>query len=64
MMKVLVVYSTRRGTTKGIAEQITRTLGILASKPVWLRSSGPLGTASTDREGHDLRAEVPDIAEI
>src|SRR3990172_8712538 len=111
MTKVLVVYSTRHGATKGIAEQITRTLvdagvdgrirsvpnidtlegfdafvigsavylghwqreardlirrntSVLAGKPVWLFSSGPLGTDSADSESRDLRAEVPDIAEI
>jgi menaquinone-dependent protoporphyrinogen oxidase len=27
----------------------------LASQPTWLFSSGPLGTATTDAQGHDVR---------
>jgi len=29
---------------------------VLASRPVWLFSSGPLGTASTDAQGRDIRS--------
>jgi menaquinone-dependent protoporphyrinogen oxidase len=33
---------------------------VLASRPVWLFSSGPLGTAMSDSQGHDVRgAAVP-----
>jgi menaquinone-dependent protoporphyrinogen oxidase len=33
---------------------------VLASRPVWLFSSGPLGTEATDAQGHDVReAAVP-----
>lgn len=28
---------------------------VLASRPTWLFSSGPLGTATTDAHGHDVR---------
>jgi menaquinone-dependent protoporphyrinogen oxidase len=28
---------------------------VLASRPIWLFSSGPLGTATTDAHGHDVR---------
>jgi menaquinone-dependent protoporphyrinogen oxidase len=99
-MKVLVVYGTRYGATRGIAERIGRTLGacghevevaeatgaldarpydafvigsaayqgswlegpvdfvvrhvdLLAERPVWLFSSGPLGTEATDEQGRD-----------
>lgn len=39
---------------------------ILADRPVWLFSSGPLGTATTDAQGRDLRvaAEPNEIAEL
>src|SRR5439155_26672025 len=39
---------------------------ILSSRPVWLFSSGPLGTATTDASGQDVReAAVPkEIAEL
>ena len=39
---------------------------VLARLPVWLFSSGPLGTAATDAQGRDLRqaAEPKDIAEL
>ena len=29
--------------------------GVLADRPVWLFSSGPLGTETTAAQGHDLR---------
>jgi menaquinone-dependent protoporphyrinogen oxidase len=40
--------------------------GVLAGRPVWLFSSGPLGTEATDDEGNDLReaAEPKEIAEF
>jgi menaquinone-dependent protoporphyrinogen oxidase len=31
---------------------------VLASRPTWLFSSGPLGTATTDAAGHDVREEA------
>jgi menaquinone-dependent protoporphyrinogen oxidase len=34
--------------------------GVLASRPVWLFSSGPIGTATVDEKGHDvIEASVP-----
>jgi menaquinone-dependent protoporphyrinogen oxidase len=39
---------------------VRRHLTVLARRPVWLFSSGPLGTAMTDAHGQDLReAAVP-----
>jgi menaquinone-dependent protoporphyrinogen oxidase len=39
---------------------------VLAARPVWLFSSGPLGTEASDAEGHDLReaAEPSEIAAL
>ena len=100
-MRVLVVYASRYGSTRGIAERIAETLNqkgveasvqpvqhadnprhydavvigsavyyahwkkralrfvqrnreVLAGKPVWLFSSGPLGTKLKNAEGRDL----------
>jgi len=100
-MSVLVVYGSRYGATRGIAERVAETLrasgqqvdvqeggplvdatpydafvigsaayqgswlkgpvefvmrhvDLLAARPVWLFSSGPLGTATTDEQGRDL----------
>ena len=100
-MTVLVVYGTRYGATRGIAERLAETLrscgqhvdvqeanplldatpydafvigsaayqgswlegpvefvmrhvDLLADHPVWLFSSGPLGTSPTDSQGRDL----------
>lgn len=102
-VRVLVVYASRHGATRGIAERIAARLGqggveatlksteqagdlagydafvigsaayafhwlkeatafvrrnrsLLASRPVWLFSSGPLGTEATDAQGRDVRA--------
>ena len=45
---------------KEATEFVRRNQSVLAGRPVWLFSSGPLGTAKTDAEGHDLReAAVP-----
>ncbi len=112
-MKILVVYASRHGATKGIAERIAATLEhhalqvtlrpaeqvgapagydafvigsaayafhwlkeatefvrrnrpLLASRPVWLFSSGPLGTELTDAKGRDVRtvAEPQEFAEL
>lgn len=43
-----------------------RNQAVLASRPVWLFSSGPTGTATTDAKGRDVReANVPkEIAEF
>jgi menaquinone-dependent protoporphyrinogen oxidase len=39
---------------------VRRHQAVLAGRPVWLFSSGPLGTAATDDKGQDLRvAAVP-----
>ncbi len=104
-VRVLVVYASRHGATREIAERIAARLGqggveatvkstepagdlagydafvigsaayafhwlkeasafvrrnrsLLASRPVWLFSSGPLGTKTTDAQGRDVRAEA------
>jgi menaquinone-dependent protoporphyrinogen oxidase len=101
-VRVLVVYASRHGATREIAERIAARLGqggveatlesteqagdvagydafvigsaayafhwlkeatafvrrnrsLLASRPVWLFSSGPLGTETTDAQGRDVR---------
>jgi menaquinone-dependent protoporphyrinogen oxidase len=48
------------------AEFVRRNAAALAAKPVWLFSSGPLGTETTDTQGKDAReAAVPkQIAEF
>ena len=112
-MRILVVYASRHGATKGIAERIAATLqargleitlrsveqagelaeydafvigsaayafhwvkestelvrrnrSLLARRPVWLFSSGPLGVETTDAQGRDLRtvAEPREFAEL
>lgn len=110
-MKVLVVYATRHGATRGIAERIADTLAregldatlrsvhepvdprqysafvvgsavyafhwlseamdfvgqhhdLLASRPLWLFSSGPLGTETVDADGHDVRTPPAEIVEL
>jgi menaquinone-dependent protoporphyrinogen oxidase len=112
-MSTLVVYASKHGATRGIAERIAAKLGeagqeaevrpveavdhligydafvvgsavyaahwqkeasafvrqnrvVLASRPVWLFSSGPLGTQATDAKGRDLTvaAEPKEIAEF
>jgi len=111
--RILVVYASKHGATKGIAERIATTLlGLghrvdlraahdlvdvteydafvigsaihvecwlrdasefvarnidhLTGRPVWLFSSGPLGTGTTDAAGRDLRlVSVPtDVTEL
>ena len=104
-MTVLVVYATRYGATRGIAERIAKALNqsghdaqvaraseagdvkgydafvigsaaykggwlgeatdfvnnnldLLAARPVWLFSSGPLGTSRTDKDGCDLLVQT------
>jgi menaquinone-dependent protoporphyrinogen oxidase len=112
-MRVLVVYASKYGSTKGIAERIAATLNesgqqaaavaaaaagrlvgydayvigsavymfswlkeatdfvhknseLLSTKPVWLFSSGPIGSDTKDAQGRDVReATVPkEIAEF
>jgi menaquinone-dependent protoporphyrinogen oxidase len=112
-MNVLVVYASRHGATRGIAERIAQTLrgselvvtllpvedvrepghydafvvgsaaymyrwlgeatsfvkhnrALLASRPLWLFSSGPLGTETVDEQGRDvLEAMAPkEFAEL
>ena len=46
---------------------VRRDRGILADKPVWLFSSGPLGTEATDAQGRDQKVaavpkEIPELA--
>lgn len=45
---------------------VMRNRSVLAGQPVWLFSSGPLGTDTTDAEGNDLLevAEPKQIAEL
>lgn len=104
-MKVLVVYSSRYGATKGIAARIAQTIAaagheataaeassrleaggydayvigsaayvgswmkesaefvkrnaaMLAAKPVWFFSSGPVGTNTVDEKGRDVREQA------
>ncbi len=40
---------------KGAVAFVRRNRELLASRPVWLFSSGPLGTKATDAKGRDLR---------
>lgn len=51
---------------KEATEFVRRNQAILVARPVWLFSSGPLGTATTDAQGRDLReaAEPKEIAEL
>ena len=47
-------------------ELVRRGLAVLAGRPVWLFSSGPLGHEPTDAQGRDLRAasvptEIPEF---
>ncbi|MGZ6345105.1 MAG: flavodoxin domain-containing protein [Candidatus Limnocylindrales bacterium] len=48
------------------ADLVRRNRSILATKPVWLFSSGPLGTEATDAQGRDQKvAAVPkEMAEL
>ncbi len=44
---------------------VRRNQAILAGRPVWLFSSGPLGTAATDDQGRDLReVAVPEEIDV
>ena len=45
---------------------VRRNRAVLANRPVWLFSSGPLGTATTDAQGRDLReaAAPKELAEL
>jgi menaquinone-dependent protoporphyrinogen oxidase len=51
---------------KEAAEFVRRNRAALVNRPVWLFSSGPLGTEATDAEGRELRvvAEPKEIAEL
>ncbi|HZD02775.1 MAG TPA: flavodoxin domain-containing protein [Actinomycetes bacterium] len=51
---------------KEAVEFVRRNEAILTHRPVWLFSSGPLGTEATDAEGRDLRetAEPKELAEL
>ncbi len=51
---------------KEATEFVTRNRALLASRPVWLFSSGPLGTETKDAQGQDLRTvtEPKEIAEF
>lgn len=58
-----VYYGSWQKDASGFVRQHASTL---AAHPVWLFSSGPIGSESTDREGRDVReAAVPkEIAEL
>ena len=45
---------------------VRRYSGVLANRPVWLFSSGPLGTKETDEQGRNMREflEPKEIAEF
>ena len=51
---------------KPAAEYVRRNQSALANRPVWLFSSGPLGSATHDAQGKDLRdaAEPKEMAEF
>ncbi len=51
---------------KKSAEFVRRNRAVLADRPVWLFSSGPLGTDAKDAQGRDLRVvtEPKEIAEF
>ncbi len=51
---------------KEAAEFVRSNRAVLADRPVWLFSSGPLGTEATDAKGRDLRdaAEPKEIVEF
>src|SRR5271167_1526520 len=51
---------------KPATEFLRRNRDTLTSRPVWLFSSGPLGTEATDAQGRDVRAatEPKEIAEV
>ncbi|HEX8035836.1 MAG TPA: flavodoxin domain-containing protein [Ktedonobacterales bacterium] len=51
---------------KEATEFVRRNQAILATRPVWLFSSSPLGTATTDAQGRDLRvvSEPKEFAEF
>jgi Flavodoxin domain len=51
---------------KEAAEFVMRNRAVLASHPVWLFSSGPLGTETKDAQGRDVlvAAEPKEIAEF
>jgi len=51
---------------KEATEFVQRDRALLATRPVWLFSSGPLGTEATDKQGQDLRVvsgpkEIPEL---
>jgi menaquinone-dependent protoporphyrinogen oxidase len=51
---------------KEATEFVRRNQAILVTRPVWLFSSGPLGTATTDAQGRDLlvASEPKEFAEF
>jgi menaquinone-dependent protoporphyrinogen oxidase len=51
---------------KEASEFVMRNRAVLAGRPVWLFSSGPLGTETTDAQGRDVlvAAEPKEIAEF
>jgi menaquinone-dependent protoporphyrinogen oxidase len=51
---------------KETTEFVRRNRAVLAGRPLWLFSSGPLGTEAVDAQGQDVRvaAEPKEIAEV
>jgi len=51
---------------KEATEFVRRNRAVLAARPVWLFSHGPLGTETTDAQGRDVReaAEPEEFAEL
>jgi menaquinone-dependent protoporphyrinogen oxidase len=51
---------------KEATEFVKRNRSLLATRPVWLFSSGPLGTEATDKDGRDVRvvSEAREIPEL
>ncbi len=52
----------------GATEFVRRNTQVLAARPVWLFSSGPLGTGPADAKGRDLRTvtvpkEIPEFTQ-
>jgi menaquinone-dependent protoporphyrinogen oxidase len=42
---------------KDVTEYVRRHRATLATRPVWLYSSGPVGTETVDKEGRDIRTQ-------
>jgi menaquinone-dependent protoporphyrinogen oxidase len=49
---------------KAATEYVKRHKAVLATKPVWLFSSGPVGTERVDKKGNSVLADPGTIAEL